>query len=321
MRSKTALLLLIATLLLIAALVIFGITMSMFKWDFKKLSTEKYETNTHEISDTVNAVILNTSTADIFFAPSEDGVLRIECYENAKEKHAVSVEDGTLKIERENEKNWFDYIGFSFASPKIKVYLPASEYDALRIDADTSDVEISEGLSIKSIDISVSTGDVFCYSSASETIRIETSTGDISLENVLANNLDLTVSTGRISATDVLCENDVSIVVSTGKSILTNVSCNSLISRGSTGDISLTNVIAKEKFSIIRSTGDVEFKNSDAREIYVETDTGDVEGSLLTSKIFVIETSTGDKDVPKSTEGGICEITTSTGDIKITIEN
>ena len=61
------------------------------------------------------------------------------------------------------------------------------------------------------------------------------------------------------------------------------------------------------------------FEASDAASIFVETDTGDVKGSLLSEKIFIINTDTGKKEVPESTTGGRCKITTDTGDIKITI--
>ena len=64
----------------------------------------------------------------------------------------------------------------------------------------------------------------------------------------------------------------------------------------------------------------MEFNNCDAETIYVNTDTGSVTGTLLTDKVFIIETDTGSVDVPKSITGGRCEITTDTGNIRITIE-
>ena len=79
-------------------------------------------------------------------------------------------------------------------------------------------------------------------------------------------------------------------------------------------------MIASAKISIERTTGDVTFAISDANEIKVNTTTGDVEGSLLTGKVFDVKTSTGEKQVPNSTTGGSCKITTSTGDIKITVK-
>ena len=117
------------------------------------------------------------------------------------------------------------------------------------------------------------------------------------------------------------CDADISIGLSTGKAYLTDIVCKNLTSMGSTGDISLKNVIAAEKISIERSTGDVTFEGSDAAELCITTDTGDVEGSLLTDKVFITKTDTGRINVPNSITGGRCEITTDTGDIKITISD
>ena len=82
----------------------------------------------------------------------------------------------------------------------------------------------------------------------------------------------------------------------------------------------MTNVIAREKFNLERDTGKVKFNGCDAETIYVKTDTGSVTGSLLTDKVFVTDTDTGSVDVPKTITGGRCEITTDTGNIRLSIE-
>jgi DUF4097 and DUF4098 domain-containing protein YvlB len=64
----------------------------------------------------------------------------------------------------------------------------------------------------------------------------------------------------------------------------------------------------------------VKFERCDASELYIELDTGDVTGSLLSDKVFIAQSDTGRVNVPKSVTGGRCEITTDTGDIKITVE-
>ncbi|MBQ7935867.1 MAG: DUF4097 family beta strand repeat protein, partial [Clostridia bacterium] len=182
------------------------------------------------------------------------------------------------------------------------------------------DVKISKDFTFESIDISGSTGDVTNHASALENIRIKRTTGSIDTENISAGALDLFVSTGRIMVSNVICEGDTNIKVSTGKTRLSNMKCKNLISSGSTGTISLNNVIAAETFSIKRSTGDVKFDGSDAAEIFVETNTGKVVGNLLTDKVFITHTDTGRVDVPKTVTGGRCEISTDTGDIKVTID-
>lgn len=282
-------------------------------------SLSDYETNIHKINEEFYNISIKTDTADIAFVPSNDGMCRVACYEEAKISHSVEVQNGTLTVNVVNNKKWYDYIGVNIDSPKITVYLPEVEYSSLVIEASTGDIEISKDFKFKSIDISLSTGDVKCYASATEAIKIAASTGDIFAESISAGSLDITVSTGKVTVSSVTCEGDITVGVSSGKAYLTDVTCKNLTSTGSTGDVSLRNVISKEKISVERSTGDVTLDRSDAADLFITTSTGDVEGSLLTDKVFITKTDTGCINVPNSITGGRCEITTETGDIKISI--
>ena len=282
-------------------------------------SSMNYVTNIHQVNEEFNNISIKTDTADIAFVPSDDGRCRVACYEDTKISHSVEVQNGTLSVNAINNKKWYDYIGVNINSPKITVYLPEAEYSSLTIEASTGDIEIPEDFSFNSIDVSLSTGNVKCYASATKTIKIATSTGDVYAESISAGSLDITVSTGKVIVSSVTCEGDLTIGVSTGKTYLTDIACKNLTSTGSTGDVSLKNVISTEKISVERSTGDVTFERSDAAELFIKTSTGDVEGDLLTEKIFITKTNTGRANVPNSIVGGRCEITTTTGDIKISI--
>ena len=279
MKKSTKIWLITATSLVALGCIMFSVAMTKIHWDFTKLSTVKYETNTYEVTDDFNSISMLTDTADILFVQSDDKICKVVCYEMSDMKHTTTVQNDTLTINVIDEREWYDHIGITLGSPKITVYLPKTEYDSLAIKENTGDIEVPKDFKFGSIDIATSTGDI-----------------------IIAG---------------VTCEGDIVINVSTGKANLTDIKCKSLISDGSTGDFSLKNVIATEKFSIERSTGDVKFDDCDATEIWVKTDTGDVTGYLLSEKIFITQTSTGDVLVPKSTNGGKCEITTSTGDIYI----
>ena len=303
MRTKTKVWLLIATFCVLAGCILFAGVMASLKWDFLRLSTTEYEINVHEISQDFDRISLDTETADIAFLLSNDGRCRVECYEEKNAKHTVAVEDGTLKIEQVDDKKVFrliTFIGLNFDSPKITVYLPKTEYTSLLIQESTGDIEIPGDFLFENVDISSDTGDVSFQASATGTIKIETSTGDIRMENLSAEALELAVSTGKILLADIVCQN--------------------LTSTGETGDISMKNVIAAARISIERDTGDVQFDGSDAGEIYVITDTGDVTGTLLTDKQFTAKSDTGRVRVPQSTAGGKCQITTTTGDIRLEIQ-
>lgn len=320
MKMTTKLWLIIAASLILVGCMIFVGIMGMVKWNFTKLSTGRYETNQHEITDKFNDVSIKTDTADLIFALSDDGKCRVECYEETKAKHSVHVENDTLIISIDNKKVWYDYIGINLGSPKITVYLPDAEWSALAISKSVGYVELPKDFKFDEIDIVLSTGNVKCFASASELIKIKATTGNINITEVSAGEVDLSTTTGGITLSNVFCEGKVKINTTTGKTNLSDVECGSLASTGTTGDISLNHVIATENFSIKRSTGNVGFVGSDAYEIFVETSTGKVTGSLLTDKVFITHTSTGSINVPKSVTGGKCEITTKTGNIKITIE-
>lgn len=306
-------------LIIAACLVLIGVIMSGFHWAFRKLATAKYETNAHTIADAYQNITIVADTADIVFAHGENQKTSVVCHEREKLKHAVSVKGDTLTIEVVDTRAWYEHIDIFSSSPKITVYLPQGEYGALSLKTDTGDVEIPQTLQFESTDISGHTGDITSYASVSETAKIKTTTGDIRVENIRAGALDLSVSTGRITAHGITCLGDLRLKVSTGNVNLTDIGCKNLLSDGSTGDISLRNVVATEKFDLERSTGDVKLEDCDAGEIFIETDTGHVTGTLLSSKIFLTETDTGRIDVPKSTTGGRCEISTDTGNIKISV--
>jgi len=53
----------------------------------------------------------------------------------------------------------------------------------------------------------------------------------------------------------------------------------------------------------------------------IKTDTGNVTGTLLSEKVFLVETDTGRINVPRTTAGGVCEITTDTGDVLLSYSN
>ncbi|MBQ3133592.1 MAG: DUF4097 family beta strand repeat protein [Clostridia bacterium] len=317
--SKGAKIWLTIALILLACGLVFVAILAANDWDIAKIGTTQYETNTHAISESFRDISMDTDTADIVFVPAQDDTSTVVCFEPSNAQHTVAVKDGTLVIESVDNRRWYERI-FSFAAPKITLTIPQGEYGVLSIDEDTGDVEIPKPFRFERMDLALSTGSVKSAASALESINVAASTGNIRLENASAAELDLSVSTGEITLTDVTCKGSINTRVSTGQMILTNVTCQNVISDGSTGEIFLKNVVAGEKLSLERSTGDIRLDGVDAAEIFIETDTGDVTGTLLSEKVFIAEADTGKVRVPKTTSGGKCEISTSTGDIHIRIE-
>lgn len=319
MSLTTKLMLIIASLLVVIGIIVFCSVMTKLGWDFKKLSTVKYETNVYEFTDEFKSINIKSDTGGIVFSPSEDGKCKVECYEEENARHSVSIIGGVLTLKQIKTGSVLDYVGINFDCPKIKIYLPKADYDSLGVDTSTGDIEIPKDFEFMSVDISLSTGDVSLKANIQDSVKIKSNSGDISVENINAGSVDLSVNTGRVKVSGVICGGDFSVKVSTGKSYLYNIKCKNFLSEGSTGDVALEGVIAQERLSINRSTGDVGLTACDGGEIYIETGTGSVKGSVLSDKTFYASSISGSVDVPK-TSGTICEIKTNTGSIKITVE-
>lgn len=300
MKKVTRLMVIFATSLVFIGGAIFAVAMTINGWDFSKLTTKDYVTKSYEITQEFTSIDVDVSTADLNVKLATDGKCMVVTYEDKKIEYTPNVSNGTLKISKKDNRKWYDYIGINAGSSQITVYLTQSQLDALNIKASTADVTIYKELTFENININLSTGDVKCYASAENQIKVKVSTGDIKLENLTAGSIDLKATTGGV--------------------VVKNVNCQSFVSSASTGDLEMKNVVATQSFNIVRDTGKVKFEGCDAGEIYIETDTGDVEGSFLSAKVFDVRTDTGKISYPQSTSGGLCKITTDTGDVTITIK-
>lgn len=280
MKTAIKVLLIVAASLAVAGIGLFVAALAIGGWSFSAFKTE-YEAVTYDVPQPFSSIAIDVNEHDVTFRPATDGKCRVVADEGEKVTHAVTVKDGTLSIAVEDGRKWYErWTFFAFESPKMTVYLPEKEYDALTVESSTGDVTLPADFTFDSVDVTLSTG-------------------DITVDGASVGALSLSVSTGRTTVSD--------------------LTCRTFTSEGGTGDLTLKNVLVDGKMSIKRGTGDVDLQRCDAAELSIKTSTGDVTGTLRTPKIFFADTSTGRVSVPQTTTGGRCEIKTSTGDIEITI--
>ena len=160
MNRSTKIWLIAATALILAGVILFGVTMSLCGWDFLKLSTTEFTTTSHEISESFKGVTITASTADITVLPSEDGTAKVVCHEDVKQKHRVEVVDGTLKITAPDSRAWYEMIGVSFESTALTLYLPRDVISSLDVSLSTGDVKISD-LVCQGLKFHSTTGDLW----------------------------------------------------------------------------------------------------------------------------------------------------------------
>ncbi len=238
-------------------------------------------TKAHDVEGVIENISISArKEAHISFEPSTDGKIRVVALTHKKVDCNVTTDGTTLLVDIEDTRNWFGRLG-EIHSPKVTVYLPAGEYLNLKIETTTGNTTIPADFSFSSISINGTTGKINCSASAKDSINITNTTGEVSIKDVRTNTLNVKISTG---------------------------------------DVKLTNVITSGKMSIEATTGNIKFDVCDGAEIYAKATTGSIQGSLLSSKIFLTDTKTGKVSVPHTTSGGVCDLSTTTGKINITIE-
>lgn len=289
----------IAIVLVVFGVIVVGVSSVMLGFDFTALNDQVSVTNSVELDESFDNFNIDLETADLHFLPSDDGVCRIDFLETDKIKHTARVENGTLIIDVENNKEWYDNIGVYINEISARVYLPKREYGVLSVETDTGDINIPADFSFLRAEISTDTGDSVFLAKTAEALSFESDTGDIRVEGVSPKDLMIETDTGDIR--------------------IEGVSPRSLSVETDTGDLLMKDTIINGKLSIGTDTGDIKFDGIDAESIEIKTATGDVSGTLLSDKTFFAESDTGVVDVP-NTSGGKCEIVSNTGDIEISIK-
>ena len=311
MKGLIAIPIVIGSVLLIGGGALFGYAA------YKSSKNNAVETKEYTELEAFNKFDIDLTIADLEFVKSTE--TKVVVAETKYDVHTVEVADNTLKVKGQDIRKWYEHL-FNwnwFQKVKVTVYMPEGAYDNLKVTSATGDVVVPSDFSFASFTTAVSTGNVTSKANVTGDVTVTTATGNINFEGITANKMDLKASTGWIKLKDVAVTEEVKLKTSTGDFKLENVTCKSYESNSSTGDVVFNNVKVTNAVTIKNDTGYVKMTASDAEELDIKTSTGDVKLELLSSKIVYAETSTGRKDVPTSTTGGLCKIKTSTGDITV----
>lgn len=311
MKGLIAIPIVIGSLLLIGGGALFGVAV------YKSSKNNTVETKEYKDLESFNKFDIDLTIADLEFVKSAE--TKVVVQETKYDVHTVEVADNTLKVKGQDIRKWYEHL-FNwnwFQKVKVTVYMPEGAYEDLKVVSATGDVTVPNDFSFASFSTALSTGKVTSKANVTGDVTVVSATGGINFEGVAANKMELRASTGDVSLKDVTIAEEIKIKTSTGDFKLENVTCKSYESSSSTGDVNFNNVKVTNKVTIKNDTGHVKMIASDAEELDIKTSTGYVNLELLTAKIVYADSSTGRKNVPVSTTGGICQIKTSTGDITV----
>ena len=339
MRHSAKIALLVGAILVILGIA--AILSALVIADFRLggLSSVTYHTETYSVETDFDNIDIRDTEYDIRLRPSKDGTCRVICDETEKIFHTVTVENGTLTVTRTDTRAWYECIGIFWSdlrTPTVTVYLPMSEYRSLYSKTVSGNIDIAAGLSFADTPLLSAGGNVTFSGTVNGALSAKTVSGDIVLE---ASAGDLTVSStsGDISLPRLTVESlqadssggDIAISSATvsGNAVLKAVSGNvnvhstdagTLQAKTTSGDIELSETLIDGTLDLEAVSGSIQLSDTDAASLRIKTVSGDVEGYLLSAKSFVTHTTSGNVRTPASDPtAGSCEVTTTSGDIRL----
>jgi DUF4097 and DUF4098 domain-containing protein YvlB len=318
MTSATKRLIITAGALIAAGAVLLGAALLLGGKDAKKLSTVKYHTETHIITDDFSDISAFIGGCDMSIEPSQDGKCTVVCRMEENYACAVGVKDGFLSITRgENDGAWYSRVNVFSGEPgeRITVYLPAGEYGTLSINGKSGSVSVQPGAEFERAEISLNSGDTDFCAGVSGELLLYASSGDISAGSVSPASLGAETSSGSIELADLSVRGEISLKSTSGDIDLDRSDCITLTCTATSGSVELDGVRASKSIDVITQSGDVELEGSDARSIGIKTTSGSVSGYLLSDKFFDVTTSSGSVSVPQSRAAETCRIETASGDV------
>lgn len=254
-----------------------------------------------EVKEAFSEIRIEDAECSVRVLRATDGKCKVVCPEKQDGSiyHTVTVSDGALSVQRHVRK-WYQYIGISFGSPDVKIYLPEEAYGRLAIHTISGSIQVDDGFTFETASLESTSGSVRMRSEVKRELEAESTSGRVTIENASPERIEASSVSGRIA--------------------LSHLRSDEIAVRSTSGGIELTDVIAATNLDVRSVSGGVALDGCDGGAIRIETTSGSVKGTVLTEKDFIANSTSGSVSIPHSSAGGACEISTTSGRIAIEVQ-
>lgn len=271
-------------------------------FDVDNMKEQSYEMKTFEVTEAFSDIHVEDAECNVRILRAADGKCKVIYPEKQDGSiyHTVTVSDGVLSVRRYDKRKWYQYIGISFDAPDVEVYLPEKVYGQLSARSMSGSIRVDDGFTFESAGLESTSGSVQMFSAVTKELKAETASGRITVENASPETLAVKSSSGAI--------------------VLSHIRSGEVTAKSTSGKMELTDVVAEKNLYAKSVSGGVALDGCDGGKIKLETTSGSVRGTILSDKIFITDSTSGSVKVPRSSVGGECEITTTSGSIDIEIK-
>lgn len=272
-------------------------------FDFSKFSTDTLKEKVYTVSDEFSNIEINCAEFDIQILPSKDQTCKIASWEGEKLENSVEVENGTLKIKSVSRRKWYEHISIMIGQSRtVTIYLPkrGDTYGALSANSAGGNITMSADLEFDSVNLISVSGDISAEFTKTYSLYLQSTSGNVKADSTATSSLIAKSTSGNTLLIDT------NVIKATAASV--------------SGNITLENFTAKETAQVTATSGDIKLHSFDANIYDLKTVSGDIKGTVKSPKSFKTSTVSGSVDVPSMSGPSMCSASTTSGDIKITVE-
>lgn len=286
---------------------------------FGAFNTLNFDTKEYSPVGDFDSIKVYGIECNVKFLLSTDGSCRVVCPEAENIYHEIEIFEGTLTINRVDNRRFYQRFGVQVGDLDILVYLPESEYESLYVNTVSGDINIPDDFKLESASAKSVSGEISCRAGVSGNISLESTSGEIEVGSSAPTSVELNSTSGSVTVSDMNISDILDVKTVSGDVSVRNTKQTNLNISTTSGKTECKNSVSSGKILIDTTSGKTVLELCDAGTINIKSVSGDVRGKLLSEKDFEVSTVSGDVDVPDKDSGGKCHIKTTSGSVYFTI--
>lgn len=304
---------------------------------FKK--NEKVDVNIMSSTfDEVDIINVKDVSNDVRILKSQDNQVKVTYGVSDKFSYYVKELDGTLYVEYDDFRHWYDYIipFVRLAEPDLIIEVPEKTLNELNVKCTSGDIEaksvnslvtnlkttsgeIEVGGNVGDLTATATSGDVKLNAGIiAEMAVISTTSGKLELSGNVKGDVIADNTSGGIVLEDLKCAS-LDAKTTSGKIKGENLTLTSIKADTISGGISMKNAICTGDMTLEATSGSINLESVNADNYDLHTTSGSIKAEILTPKLYNVKSNSGSVRTPEfdETANGTLSAKTTSGSIKI----
>jgi DUF4097 and DUF4098 domain-containing protein YvlB len=278
-------LLVVATVALLAGLLMVGAALGLARFDFAALSTsEPYQQEHYTLSQSDGVDIVYEGVShNLRVERSAESAIEVEYWSNDRQTYTFDTTTSTLRIV---EKHRFSLLPFDsdFQDRTTTLRLPASFNGSLILSTASGTIRVSDLGTVNEMSLSTTSGDIEASDlRVKDALRASSSSGDISITGITTESASVHTTSGNSNLSDVTLKASLDVGTASGNIDFERLRVSHVELKSTSGDV---------KGSILGSSEDYTI---DARSVSGSLSLP--KGASQADKSLAVKTSSGNVDI------------------------